>query len=94
MIVFHFFAEVLFSNVESKRALAFEPLAPLAFFGVPAPYSADNYYNQQFGPKFNLTTEELDPNGVTIDIDDWRRRMVENAQRLDDRDTNVFRLVM
>ena len=89
-----FFAEVLFSNVESKRALAFEPLAPLAFFGVPAPYSADNYYNQQFGPKFNLTTEELDPNGVTIDIDDWRRRMVENAQRLDDRDTNVFRLVM
>ena len=89
-----FFAEVLFSNVESKRALAYEPLAPLAFFGVPAPYSADNYYNQQFGPKFNLTTEALDPNGVTIDIDDWRRRMVENAQRLDDRDTNVFRLVM
>ena len=33
-----FFAEVLFSNVESKRALAFEPLAPLAFFGVPAPF--------------------------------------------------------
>ena len=29
-----FFAEVLFSNVESKRALAYEPLAPLAFFGV------------------------------------------------------------
>ena len=35
-----FFAEVLFSNVESKRALAFEPLAPLAFFGVPAPYTS------------------------------------------------------
>ena len=89
-----FFAEVLFSNVESKRALAFEPLAPLAFFGVPAPYTADNYYNMTFGPKFDADGNLDMANGSAVQIDDWRRRMVENAQRLDDRDTNVFRLVM
>ena len=90
-----FFAEVLFSNVESKRALAFEPLAPLAFFGVPAPYSKDNYYNITYGPKFDTVNGGIDMvNGETIDIDDWRRRMVENAQRLDDRDTNVYRVVL
>ena len=91
-----FFAEVLFSNVESKRALAFEPLAPLAFFGVPAPYSKDNYYNITYGPKFDVNGDGgVDMvNGETIDIDDWRRRMVENAQRLDDRDTNVYRVVL
>ena len=88
-----FFAEVLFSNVESKRALAFEPLAPLAFFGVPAPYTVDNYYNMTFGPKFDADGN-LDPNGDPVQIDDWRRRMVENAQRLDDRDTNVYRVVL
>ena len=89
-----FFAEVLFSNVESKRALAFEPLAPLAFFGVEAPYTADNYYNMTFGPKFDAAGDLDMANGSPVQIDDWRRRMVENAQRLDDRDTNVFRLVM
>ena len=89
-----FFAEVLFSNVESKRALAFEPLAPLAFFGVPAPYTVDNYYNMTFGPKFDADGNLDMVNGDPVQIDDWRRRMVENAQRLDDRDTNVYRVVL
>ena len=89
------FAEVLFSHVESTRALAFEPLAPLGFFGVEAPFTADNYYNMTYGPKFDTVNGGVDMvNGVTIQIDDWRRRMVEGPQRIDDRDTNVYRLVL
>jgi len=99
----NFFTEVLYSHTESVRLIAAEPLAPLVFFGYPAPYSKDNYYNQQFGPKFSLTGEVdedgdptwvLDPNGETADLNDWRRRMLETGGRRDDRDTDVYRFVL
>ncbi|ASP46871.1 TonB-dependent receptor domain-containing protein [Cognaticolwellia beringensis] len=68
------FTELSFNRRTSKTKLAPLPLAPLAFFGWgDATYSADNYYNQQFGPK--------DKNGDTVDIADWRRRMVETGGR-------------
>jgi outer membrane receptor protein involved in Fe transport len=69
-----FTTELSFTRRGSKTKLAPLPLAPLAFFGwADATYSADNYYNQQFGPK--------DRNGDTVDIADWRRRMVETGGR-------------
>jgi outer membrane receptor protein involved in Fe transport len=69
-----FSTELSFNRRTSKTKLAPLPLAPLAFFGwTDAPYSADNYYNQQFGPK--------DMNGDTVEIADWRRRMVETGGR-------------
>jgi outer membrane receptor protein involved in Fe transport len=72
-----FSSELSFSRRTSDTKLAPLPLAPLAFFGITyAPYSADNYYNQNFGPK--------DANGNSVDIADWRRRMVETGGR----DTN------
>ena len=37
--------EATFTNRESRQKLAEVPLAPLAFFGFPAPYSKDNYHN-------------------------------------------------
>lgn len=37
--------EATFTNRESQQKLAEVPLAPLVFFGYPAPYSEDNYYN-------------------------------------------------
>lgn len=68
------FTELSFNRRTSKTKLAPLPLAPLAFFGYSdATYSADNYYNQQFGP--------TDVNGDTVDIADWRRRMVETGGR-------------
>lgn len=68
------FTELSFNRRTSKTKLAPLPLAPLAFFGwTDAPYSADNYYNQQFGPK--------DQFGNTVEISDWRRRMVETGGR-------------
>lgn len=68
------FTELSFNRRTSKTKLAPLPLAPLAFFGwTDATYSADNYYNQQFGPK--------DKDGNTVDIADWRRRMVETGGR-------------
>jgi len=69
----NFFTELSFSRRQSDTKLAPLPLAPLAFFGYSAPYSADNYYNEQFGPK--------DRNGASVDIADWRRRMVETGGR-------------
>ncbi len=66
--------ELSFSRRTSDTKLAPLPLAPLAFFGVTnATYSKDNYYNQMFGPK--------DANGNSVDIADWRRRMVETGGR-------------
>ena len=67
------FTELNFNRRTSKTKLAPLPLAPLAFFGYSAPYSADNYYNEQFGPK--------DANGNSVEIADWRRRMVETGGR-------------
>jgi outer membrane receptor protein involved in Fe transport len=67
------FTELSFNRRTSDTKLAPLPLAPLAFFGFSAPYSADNYYNQQFGPK--------DKDGNSVDIADWRRRMVETGGR-------------
>tara|TARA_R110001592_G_scaffold2519_4_gene14759 strand:+ start:563 stop:3463 length:2901 start_codon:yes stop_codon:yes gene_type:complete len=68
-----FFTEMNFNRRTSKTKLAPIPLAPLAFFGQEGTYSADNYYNQQFGPK--------DVNGNSVDIADWRRRVVETGGR-------------
>jgi len=69
-----FFSELSFTRRTSDTKLAPLPLAPLVFFGYQdAAYSADNYYNQQFGPK--------DKDGNTVEISDWRRRMVETGGR-------------
>lgn len=91
-----FFSEMLYSKTESQRLIAFEPLAPSAFFGYPdATYSKDNYYNATFGPKYNADGELVtDGTGSAKDIVDWRRRMVEGGGRRDDRDTDVYRFVM
>ena len=67
------FSELSFNRRTSDTKLAPLPLAPLAFFGYPAPYSANNYWNQLLGPK--------DANGNSVDIADWRRRMVETGGR-------------
>ena len=62
----NFFSEVLYSKTESQRLIAFEPLAPSAFFGYAgATYSADNYYNQMFGPKRTLTPD-VDADGNPV----------------------------
>ena len=65
-------------------------------FGYPdATYSKDNYYNATFGPKYNEAGDLVtDGSGSARDIVDWRRRMVENGGRRDDRDTDVYRFVM
>ncbi|WP_246029000.1 TonB-dependent receptor domain-containing protein [Parashewanella tropica] len=63
--------------------IAPEPLAPLVFFGKPAPYSSKNYYNHKFGPK--------SPDGKSYDIADWRRRMLETGGRANSRDYKTFR---
>ena len=39
------FGEVQYIDRESAQALAEQPLAPLAFYGYPAPYSANNAFN-------------------------------------------------
>lgn len=67
------FTELSFNRRTSDTKLAPLPLAPLAFFGFDAPYSADNYYNQTQGPK--------NAAGESQDIADWRRRMVETGGR-------------
>jgi len=67
------FTELSFNRRTSDTKLAPLPLAPLAFFGFDAPYSADNYYNQTQGPKNGA--------GESQDIADWRRRMVETGGR-------------
>jgi outer membrane receptor protein involved in Fe transport len=68
-----FFTEISYTNRKAQTKLAPLPLAPYAFFGFDAPYSADNYWNQTMGPK--------DLNGNTVEILDWRRRVVETGGR-------------
>jgi outer membrane receptor protein involved in Fe transport len=69
-----FFTELSFNRRTSNTKLAPVPLAPLAFFGwTDATYSANNYWNQKLGPK--------DKDGNSVDIADWRRRMVETGGR-------------
>ncbi len=67
------FTELSFNRRISDIKLAPLPLAPLAFFGFDAPYSADNYYNITQGPKNGA--------GESQDIADWRRRMIETGGR-------------
>ncbi len=82
----NFFAEAQYSHRSASTKLAPEPLAPLVFFGYDgAPYSADNYYNMMYGPK--------DVNGNTVQIDDWRRRVVETGGRSDNYTLNTTRFV-
>lgn len=81
------FTEASYAHRSSDTLLAPEPLAPLVFFGYSdAPYSADNYYNQTFGPK--------DADGNTVQIDDWRRRVVETGGRLSSYDLNTYRFMV
>lgn len=77
------FAEVNYTQTKGNRLIAPEPLAPLVFFGSPAPYSPNNYYNQAFGPQ--------DSNGNAYVIDDWRRRMLETGGRANERDYKTLR---
>lgn len=71
-----------FTHRESQRLIAPEPLAPLIFFGHPAPISADSYYNQRYGPK--------SATGQSYKIDDWRRRMVETGGRDQLHETDTY----
>ncbi|MBW3138287.1 TonB-dependent receptor domain-containing protein [Ferrimonas balearica] len=80
------FGEASYTETNGNRLLAPEPLAPLIFFGSPAPYSPNNYYNQMYGPK--------GPNGESFEIADWRRRMVETGGRADMRDYKTLRTVV
>lgn len=77
-------AEVMYTHRKSQRLIAPEPLAPLVFFGVPAPYSDLNYYNITQGPK--------NAAGETMVIDDWRRRMVETGGRDQLHETNTHQI--
>ena len=81
-----FFTELAYTNRSAETLLAPIPLAPLAFFGAIAPYSADNYYNKLSGPK--------DVNGDTVEIADWRRRVVETGGRLTQFELNTSRAVV
>jgi iron complex outermembrane receptor protein len=69
----NFFTEISHTVRSAKTKLAPLPLAPLAFFGWSAPYTADNYYNMTQGPKTAA--------GETVEIEDWRRRVVETGGR-------------
>jgi outer membrane receptor protein involved in Fe transport len=81
-----FFTEISFNRRTSDTKLAPLPLAPLAFFGQAVTYSKDNYYNQMFGPK--------DKNGNSVDIADWRRRMIETGGRDTRFRVETFRTVL
>jgi iron complex outermembrane receptor protein len=81
-----FFTELAYTNRSAETLLAPIPLAPLAFFATQAPYSADNYYNQLLGPE--------DLNGDTVEIADWRRRVVETGGRLTQFELNTSRAVL
>jgi len=85
--MFNFFTELSYSSRTSSTKLAPEPLAPLVFFGYPdAPYTADNYYNMMYGP--------TDLDGNTVEIADWRRRMVETGGRSDNYSLHTTRVVL
>lgn len=81
-----FFSEISYTNRSATTLLAPLPLAPLAFFTQTAPYTTDNYYNQQFGPK--------SVDGETVQINDWRRRVVETGGRNTVFDLNNTRAVL
>ena len=76
--------EVMYTHRKSQRLIAPEPLAPLVFFGSPAPYSDLNYYNITMGPK--------DADGNTMVINDWRRRMLETGGRDQVHETNTHQI--
>jgi iron complex outermembrane recepter protein len=76
--------EVMYTHRKSQRLIAPEPLAPLVFFGVPAPYSDLNYYNITQGPK--------NADGETMVIADWRRRMLETGGRDQLHETNTHQI--
>jgi len=76
--------EVMYTHRKSQRLIAPEPLAPLVFFGVPAPYSDLNYYNITQGPK--------NAAGETMVIADWRRRMLETGGRDQLHETNTHQI--
>jgi len=79
-------SEIMFTHRDSQRLIAPEPLAPLAFFGVPAPYSPLNHYNITQGPK--------NAQGQTMVLNDWRRRMVETGGRDQQHETNTHQFTV
>nr|WP_010133657.1 TonB-dependent receptor [Microbulbifer agarilyticus] len=79
-------AEAMYTHRGSQRLIAPEPLAPLVFFGSPAPYSDLNYYNIMYGPK--------NADGETMVLDDWRRRMLETGGRDQVHETNTHQLTL
>ena len=123
-------SEILYTNIKSQSLIAPQPLAPLAFYTREAPYSKDNFYNQNYGPKFITSYTNLDDegniitdggydlvngayvinadgegthnrvrtldavNGSSVDINDWRRRVVENLGRFEDRDVHNYRVML
>ncbi|MDH7942644.1 TonB-dependent receptor [Pseudohongiella sp. SYSU M77423] len=80
-------AEMMYTHRSSQRLIAPEPLAPLAFFGTAAPYSALNHYNITQGPKHSVT-------GETMTLTDWRRRMVETGGRDQIHETNTHQITL
>jgi len=82
-----FNGEVMFTHRASQRLIAPEPLAPLAFFGTAAPYSALNHYNITQGPKHRVT-------GATMTLTDWRRRMEETGGRDQVHETNTHQITL
>jgi len=80
------YGEASYVKADSDTLFAPEPLAPLVFFGHAAPYSPDNYYNQQFGPK--------DPDGNAYELQDWRRRMLETGGRASGSSRGTSRIVL
>ena len=79
-------AEAMYTHRGSQRLIAPEPLAPLVFFGSPAPYSDQNYYNMMYGPK--------NADGETMVLADWRRRMLETGGRDQIHETNTHQLTL
>ena len=72
----HAFAELSYINRESDQALAEVPLAPLAFFGFSAPYSAENFYNP-FGADINDWRRRMVEGGPrTEDVEQETKRVV------------------
>lgn len=66
---FTFYLEASFTNRESELKLAEVPLAPLAFFGTEAPYSADNIYNP-FGQEIDDWRRRMVEGGSRFDTAD------------------------
>lgn len=78
--------EVMYSHRNNDSNSAAQPLIPWIGGYDDIPISADNYYNQQFGPK--------DSNGQAYDIFKWSKRMNEFGPRQSRFSANQYHLAM